>query len=95
MCVLNHSVMSDSATPWTVACHSPLSTGFSRQEYRDGLPFPPPGHLPNPGLKPGSPALAGRFFTVGVSREALCIILQFKEKEAKKPKRETELSDEM
>ena len=37
--------------------------GFSRQEYWSGLPFPPPGDLPNPGIKPGSPALAGRFFT--------------------------------
>ena len=44
-------------TPWTVACQSPLSMGFSRQEYRSGLPFPSPGHLPNAGLKPRSPAL--------------------------------------
>ena len=71
VCALSHSVMSNSATPWTVACHSPLSMGFSRQEYRSGLSFPPPGDLPNPGLKPGSPALAGRFFTVWVTREAL------------------------
>ena len=53
-------------TPWTVACQAPLSTGFSRQEYWNGLPFPPPGDLPDPGIKrssPGSPALAGGFFT--------------------------------
>ena len=37
--------------------------GFSRQEYWSGLPFPPPGDLPNPGIKPTSPALAGGFFT--------------------------------
>ena len=37
--------------------------GFSRQEYWNGLPFPSPGHLPNPGIKPESPALAGGFFT--------------------------------
>ena len=43
-------------TPWTVAYHSP-SVGFSRQEYWSGLPFPSPGDLPNPGIKPGSPAL--------------------------------------
>ena len=40
-----------------------LSMGFSRQEYGSGLPFPSPGDLPNPGIKSGSPALAGRFFT--------------------------------
>ena len=36
---------------------------FSRQEYWVGLPFPPPGGLPDPGIEPGSPALASRFFT--------------------------------
>ena len=44
-------------TPWTVARQAPLSMEFSRQEYWSGLPFPSPGDLPNPGLKPGSPAL--------------------------------------
>ena len=44
-------------TSWTVACQAPLSMGFSRQEYRSGLPFPSPGDLPDPGIKPGSPAL--------------------------------------
>ena len=39
--------------------------GFSRQEYWNGLPFPPPGNLPDPGLEPMSPALAGRFFIAG------------------------------
>ena len=43
------------ATPWTVA--HPLSMGFSRQEYWSGMPFPSPGDLPNPGIKPSSPAL--------------------------------------
>ena len=43
--------------PWTVSCLAPLSVGFSRQEYWSGLPFPSPGDLPNPGIKPGSPAL--------------------------------------
>ena len=54
------------ATPWTVTIQAPLSMGFSRQEYWSGLPCPPPGDLPNPGIKPASltsPALAGRFFT--------------------------------
>ena len=45
------------AIPWTVACQAPSSVRFSRQEYWSGLPFPSPGDLPNPGIKPGSPAL--------------------------------------
>ena len=45
------------ATPWTVACQAPLSMGFSRQEYWSGLLCPPPGDLPNPGIKHRSPAL--------------------------------------
>jgi hypothetical protein len=43
-------------TPWTVAYQAPPSMGFSRQEYWSGLPFPSPGDLPDPGIKPGSPA---------------------------------------
>ena len=45
------------ATPWTVAHQVPPSMGFSRQEYWSGLPFPSPGHLPEPGIEPRSPAL--------------------------------------
>ena len=45
------------ATPWTVAHQGSRSMGFSRQEYWSGLPFPSPGDLPNPRIKPGSPAL--------------------------------------
>ena len=55
-------------TPWTVAHLAPLSMGFSRQEYWSGLPFHPPGDLPNPGIELESltsPALAGRFLTPG------------------------------
>ena len=44
-------------TPWTVACQAPLSMEFSRQEYWSGLPFPPPGNLPDPWIKPESLAL--------------------------------------
>ena len=44
-------------TPWTGARQAPLSMEFSRQEYWSGLPFPSQGDLPEPGLKPGSPAL--------------------------------------
>ena len=51
------SVVSDSVTPWTVACQAPPSMGFSRQEYWSGLSFPSPGGLPNPGIKSASPAL--------------------------------------
>ena len=51
------------ATPWIVAHWAPLSMGFSRQEFWSGFPFLPPGDLPNPGIKPSSPSLAGRFFT--------------------------------
>ena len=51
---------------WTVVLRCPLSMGFSRQEYWTGLPFPPPGDLPDPEIKTGSqesPALLWRFFT--------------------------------
>ena len=51
------------ATPWTIAQQTPLSMGFSRQEYWSGLPFPSPGDLSILGIKPMSPALAGGFFT--------------------------------
>ena len=60
----SRSVMSNSfATPWTVVCQALLSMGSSRQEYCSGLPFPHPRDLPDPGIKPVSPALAGGFFT--------------------------------
>ena len=44
-------------TPWTVALQAPPSMGFSRQEYWSGLPFPSPGDLPDPGIRPRAPAL--------------------------------------
>ena len=44
-------------TPWAVAYQVPLSMGLSRQEYWSGLTFPSPGHLPDPGIEPGSPTL--------------------------------------
>ena len=50
-------------TPWTLAHWAPLSVGFPGQEYWSVLPFPAPGDLPDPGIKPVSPALAGTFFT--------------------------------
>ena len=54
---VNHSVVPDFATPWTVACQDPLSVELSSQEYWRGLPFPSPGNLPDPGIKLESPAL--------------------------------------
>ena len=54
---LAQSCPTDSATPWTVAHQAPPSTGFSRQEYWTGLPFPSPGDLPDPGIEPRSPTL--------------------------------------
>ena len=45
------------ATPWTVAYRPPLSLGFSRQEYRSGLPLPSLGEVPDPGIEPGSLSL--------------------------------------
>ena len=59
-------------TPWTVARQTPLSMGFSRQEYWSGLPCPLPGDLPDPGIEPAflkSPALAGGFFTASAQRK--------------------------
>ena len=53
-------------TPWTVASWAPLSMGFPSQEYWSELPLPPPGDLPNPGIKPPDyPALTGGSFTTG------------------------------
>ena len=49
--IVSYSVVSESATPWTVAHQAPLFMGFSRQEDWSGLPFPPPGDLPDPGIK--------------------------------------------
>ena len=57
MLSVSHSVVPDSATPWTAAHQAPLSMGFSRQGYWSGLPFPSPGDLPNPGIEPWSLAL--------------------------------------
>ena len=62
-------------TPWTVAFQAPLSMEFSRQEEWNGLPFPTPGNLPNPGIElasPVSPALASGFLTTSITWEAQC-----------------------
>ena len=64
--MLSHSVMSNSAMPWTAAHQISLSMRFFRQEYYSQLPFPTPGGVPHRGIKPmspASPALVGGFFT--------------------------------
>ena len=61
------------ATLWIIACQSPLSMGFSRQEYRSGLPCLPLGDLSDPGIETVSlisATLAGIFFTTGATWEA-------------------------
>ena len=61
------------ATLWAIGHQAPLSMGFPRQEHWSGLPCPPPGDLPDPGIKPTSlmsPALAGRSFATGATWEA-------------------------
>ena len=73
-CMLSHfSRVQLFVTLQTVACRAPLSMGFSRQEYWSGLPCPPPGDLPNPGIGPTSlmsPALAGGFSITSATWEA-------------------------
>ena len=79
------AVSSSLRPPWTVAHHAPLFVEFSRQEYWSGLPFPSPGDLPDPGIKPRSlvsPALVDRFFTTSTIWKAGFSVnaLIFKEK---------------
>ena len=65
------------ATLWTVAHQVPLSMGFSKQEYGSGLPFPPPGDLPNLGIELmslGPPVLAGGFFPTAPPRKPVMVI---------------------
>ena len=60
-------------TLWTVSCQAPQSVGFPRQEYWNGLPFPSPGDLPDPGIRLESltsPVLVGGFFTTSATWEA-------------------------
>ena len=62
------------ATLWTVAHRAPLSMGFSRQEYWNGLFCPPPGDLPDSGIEPAPPALTGGFFTISTTCKAQCVV---------------------
>ena len=71
--MLSCSVVSNPLRPHGLACQAPLSMEFFRLEYWSGLPFPSPGSLPDPVIKPASltsPALAGRFFTASATWEA-------------------------
>ena len=62
-------------TPWTVARKALLSMEFSRQEYWNGLPFPSPGDLPNPGIKSGSPALQADYLPLSHERSPNLFLL--------------------
>ena len=74
VCVLSHCCcVWLFVTLWTAAQRAPLSMGFSRQEYWNGLPCARPGDLPHPGIESVffmSPSLAGRFFTTSITWEA-------------------------
>ena len=61
------------ATQRTVANQTPLSMGFPRQEHWSGLPFPPPGNIPHPGIKPASPAVAEEFFSTEPPGKLCCV----------------------
>jgi len=74
-CVLSH--VRFFATPWTVAHQAPLSMGFPRQEYWSGSPFPPPGDLPDPVIKPVSPASPALANSLPPSHWGIPTYLQF------------------
>ena len=70
VCVYVFSHVQLFVTPWTTACQAPLSMEFSKQDYWSGLPCPPSGDLPDPGIKPESlesPTLADEFFTASAT----------------------------
>ena len=78
MCAWSLGCVQFFVTPWTATHQAPLSTGLPRQEYWSGLPFPPPGDLPKPGVEPASltfPALTGGFFTTCATWEALHVCI--------------------
>ena len=72
ICMFSLPVVSNSLQPHGLY-QAPLSMGFPRREYRSGVPFPPPGDLPDPGIKPVVPALADRFFTTVLPRKLRCV----------------------
>ena len=76
MCVgwrFSCSVVSNSATPQTVAQQAPLSMGFYKKEYWSQLPFPSPEDLPNTGIKPGSPALQADSVCMNYREVFMCV----------------------
>ena len=58
-------------TPWVIAHQVPLSVEFLRQEYWSGLPLPPPGDLPDPGIEPLSPALQAILYRLAIREASL------------------------
>ena len=64
--------------PTNCSHQAPLSMEFPRQQYWTGLPLPPPVDPPNPGIKPTSPSVAGRFFTIWATWEAQAILQHIK-----------------
>ena len=80
VCVcVSHSVMFDSAAPWTIAHQAPLSMGFSRQEYWNEDPFPSPEDLANLGIEPRTPALqAGSLSSVPPGKPLITHCLKLK-----------------
>ena len=82
--LFNSKVMSNPfVTWWTVARQAPPAMGFIRQEYWSGLPFPSAGDLPDPGIEPTSPALAGESFTTEPPGTPTLTMLQLKKKKLK------------
>ena len=61
------------ANPCSIACQTPLSMEYFRQEYWSGLSCPPPGDLSNPGIEPASLTLAGRFFTTELIKKYILL----------------------
>ena len=74
----HHVVFNSFATTWTVAHQAPLSTGFPRQEYWSGLPFPPPGDTPHSRDQTHISCLAGGFVTTEPPGKNIKYIIQFK-----------------
>ena len=74
VCAQSLSCVQLFVTLWTVACHTPLSMEFFRQEYQSGLPLPSPRDLPGPGIEPASiasPLLAGKVFTTALPGKSI------------------------
>ena len=90
-CCAGYAVLSHvqlRATPWTVSHQVPLSMGFLRQEFWSRLPFTPPGDLPDPGVKPASPALQADSLPAESSiRSPKCLCFADEENRAQRNKR--------